>query len=346
MGRIEAWHESPFGIDKEGADHWENCGWGLYLLDESEGKEFLVWTSPYIVRAGEEFSRDILTVQTMLATGTRSDGKASLVDNDFVYSGWDVQDHLSSSEVKARVDGKTALWNFGHRTYLFDGSGWRVEGAHAGVELTLSLSPFGEAIWYLPPDRDPISTGEAWFWAFADARGSVKIGNSLYSVVGRGIHERHIIHGLRYMTEETGGRGFSWFLGLGGDYRFIISDFRGRGLEAHFVTPSSYVKASGDDITIDKTEQWVDPRSRFAVPSRWRLVVEADELYLNASLSAYLRAYYPWTFMKRANTVLYFFLTSIDGYYRIGGRNGEKRRMGGGDRGYVHMNWAFHQRKA
>lgn len=341
MKAISKNDEMAFGKRVRGQDHWENSGWGLYLLDRKKETEFLVWTSPYIVRAGNEFFEDIITVQTLLAKRSLNELRV-LKDNDFVYKGWDVPDHLSEEDLTIREGKSSITWSVDGRSYSFGDGSWKILGMHAGVGMDLVLTPFGDSIWYVGPPMDPLKKGEGWYWAFADVRGRISSGGEAFRVEGMGIHERHVIHGPRFdMVNETKGQGFTWFLGLGKKFRFLLSNFRGRGTEFYFLRGSSRFKTQrGIDMEI--TEEWLDPRSKFSPPSRWHITVDTGEVYLNANVSSYLRAYYPWTFMKHSNNVLYFFLSSLFGYYRLKIDGWKKVEFSKQDRSYVHTNWAFH----
>lgn len=344
MKEITKWHEMPFGLSKKGVDHWENNGWGMYLVSD-DGVEFLIWTSPYIINSGKEFAINILTVQTMLAMYSGGRGPANeVLDNPFIYKGWDLHDHLTVEDVRIIDEPTGVTWSFKQRLYSYKGNHrWKLSGCDAGVCFDLDMNIFKEPIWYLPADSDPLVNGEAWFWAFADINGWLSVNEKKYNVKGWGIHERHIVHGNEYqLPQETKGEGFYWMLGLGEGYRFILSSFAGRGLELYLLTKDHTLKAANNDISVEVLEKWTDTRSKFTVPTKWRVVSESSEVYLNAVFKSYLRAYYPWTFMKSGNTVLYFFLTYTEGHFVDKTKSLITRLESG--RGYVHMNWMFHRR--
>jgi len=335
-----------FGIRVRHRDHWENSGWGLYLVDRKKDAEFLVWTSPYIVRAAKDFSKDIITVQTLLARHSLS-GSKKLEDNDFVYGGWDMQDHLRDEDLVIDRSNRGVGWKIADRSYSYKKGRWRIVGTHAGVYTNLHLTPLGEPIWYVGPPMDPLRKGQGWYWVFAEVNGDISLDGESYDVQGMGIHERHIIHGARFdLVKETRDQGFTWFVGLGQGFTFLLSNFRGRGKEFYFLSKDRVFEAFDKEVTAVTSAQWVDPRSRFSAPCRWHLTVNAKKVYMDAHVSGYVRAYYPWTFMRNSNNVLYFFLSSLRGRYRLESEGWRTTEFSSKDRCYVHTNWSFHKRSS
>ncbi len=344
MSAISPEYEKAFGRSISGRDHWENNGWGLRLLDSKEEVEFLLWTSPYVLRAGTEFVRDITTIQTLLVKRSLR-ASAQPTDNDFIYSGWDPQDHLTLADLIVERIPKGIDWRIGGRTFTFRDGTWRIFGKSGGVDMDLNLTPFGRPIWYVGPPMDPLRQGEGWYWAFVDANGKLQVNGNQHKVTGSGIHERHIMHDARFdLVKETAGRGFIWFLGLGEKFRFLLSDFGGRGREFFLTTMGFTCSSPSKDVEIKDLEEWVDPRSKFSVPSSFRISVDSEEVRLDAEVRAYCRGYYPWNFMKHSNSVLYFFLCGLVGYYELKSAGWKKVNFAANERCYVHKNWSFHRR--
>jgi len=70
-------------------------------------------------------------------------------------------------------------------------------------------------------------------------------------------------------------------------------------------------------------DHWIDPQSRVAVPSAWRVSFSGSAGSLEVEARAFARAYYLWPHFKRGMTVLYWWLADAEVRYDLAdGRRG------------------------
>jgi hypothetical protein len=306
-------------------DLWENHGL-LVRGPAADGTDVTLWTSPYIIKSGPNSyyasEQDIL--QTILiATNYSVDEKQQMHDNDFVAVGWCVADYLERGAVTADQNEERVLWKVRGREYEDSPPHWAVRGEHGGVDLDLGFDGYVPSFTVFPPGGF-MEEGMAWYEAYLRTTGTIAHAGRRLDMTGAyACHERVIVY-RDHEPQKMLGHGLNWHHLFSERVQawMMTSPSAGEGLAYVVVDGETFTASSAETVRIEDLDHWVDPRSWFRVPYRWRSTVETGGGVLELEASAFARAYYPWVPFRDTVNVLYWMSAEATGTFTKA--NGEK----------------------
>jgi hypothetical protein len=298
-------------------DLWENHGF-LVRGRSKEGDDIMLWTSPYIVHRGPHsyYVSAMNILQTVLVkTRYSAEEKKVMHDNNFVASGWSPSEYLPSGSIKVDRGDRRVLWKVREREYEDAPPHWSIRGMHAGVDLNLSFEALVPSFTVFPHDRFA-QDGITWYEAYLRAKGKVSYAGKTTDVEGYACHERVIItrdHEPHLMV----GRGLYWHHLFDDRVQawVMTAPTVGYGLSYVVVDGETFKCEGPQDVRIDDVDTWVDPRSGFSVPCRWRISVKTPIGLLQLEAGAYARAYYPWAPFAKTMNILYWMPAEANGTF-------------------------------
>jgi hypothetical protein len=86
-------------------------------------------------------------------------------------------------------------------------------------------------------------------------------------------------------------------------------------------------------------DTWIDPRSGFSIPCRWRIELRNARATAQFTISGFARSYYLWNNLRRGVNVLYWWLAESTGVVEPAG---ERPLRVSGAKHVVHQNRAFY----
>lgn len=298
-----------------GRDLWENIGW--LIFDRSEGMDIMFWFAPYRLigrhPAGTIAVDDIALSQTLaLAVSRRPGDDTPMRDTDFLAVGFDLGDYMPGQALEVRRHPEETVWQVGGRRFSAAPPLWRIEGAHAGIDVDLTLRAPAPGLWLTDPTQSVEESEELWLTACARARGTIAYADQTLSIGGYAYHERHVHCGGRFdQISALAERGVTWHtIGMDEAQVMVLSRPSRGEAWAKLVLPGETIdfSAPGHGYVIEETEHWLDPRSRLNVPCAWRCRFEGASGTMAIEGRAFARAYYLWPYFKRGCTVLYWWL--------------------------------------
>jgi hypothetical protein len=298
-------------------DLWENHGF-LVRGETPDGVDYTLWTSPYIVKRGPEsyYSGEMDILQTMLVAGKFSaEQKKVMNDTDFVAYGWAPFDHEERGFITADRNDERVLWKVGNREYEDAPPHWAIRGEHGGIDLDLSFDAYVPAFDVYPHDRFS-EDGIAWYEAYLRAAGTIGYQGKQLDVSGYACHERVIVT-RDHVPEKLRDRGLYWQHLFGDRVQawVMTSPSANEGL-AYVVVDGETFRAEGPaEVEIEDLDYWVDPRSWFRVPYRFKIKVQTTGGELELVAGAYARAYYPWTPFRDTVNILYWMSAEATGTF-------------------------------
>jgi hypothetical protein len=298
-------------------DLWENHGF-LLRGETADGVDVTLWTSPYIVHRGPHsyYSDAMNILQTVFISGRWSAAdKQRMHDNDFVAAGWTPAEYLPEGTIEVDQSPERVLWKVQGREYEDAPPHWAIRGEHGGIDLDLSLDAFVPPFGVFPHDGFA-EQGITWYEVYLKAAGAITQGADRFDVTGHACHERVIVtrdHEPHLMRR----RGLYWHHLFGDRVQaWVMTAPSAQYGLAYVVVDGETLRADGSErVQIEDLDHWVDPRSGFRVPCRWRVTVETEGGTLEATAGAYARAYYPWTPFADTVNILYWMPAEADGAF-------------------------------
>lgn len=327
-------------------DLWENHGL-LVRGDAADGTDVTLWTSPYIVKSGPRSyyasEQDILQT-VLIATDYPAAERQRMHDNDFVAVGWCVADYLPRGAVTADQSDERVLWKVAGREYEDAPPHWAVRGEHAGVDLDLAFEASIPSFTVFPPNRF-MEEGMAWYEAYLRTTGTIGHGGRTLDMAGaHACHERVIVY-RDHEPQKMLGHGLNWHHLFADRVQAwtMTSPSAGEGLAYVVVDGETHVATSSTTVAIADLDHWVDPRSWFRVPCRWRTTVATAGGTLELEATAYARAYYPWVPFRDTVNILYWMSAEASGAFTTAG--GERIAFDAA-KYMAHSNRVFFERQA
>lgn len=346
--------DGPAGVDlDEYLDHramvrsdqvlWENNGWSL--RGTAGSREFLLWTSPYLLAGYPGGPFRLSRASVMQTTMVFADDPERPLDspNEFVSVGWEPDELGDWSHWEVKRDEAGLSWRSPSREFRTSPEGWEIHGSHAGVATELSLRPAGSALWLARRESRLDDRGDRWFIGKARASGCLEIGGRRLDVDGQAMHERHVHMNARYNPVTLlQNRGVTWHTGYGDgiEYMVLARPSLGHNWGRAEIGDAVLDTAQGAAVAINELEHWVDPESGIRIPRRWELVLADTTSRLVVTTVAHARAFYLWSFLRDGVTVLHWWLCTTSADFVAGSR----RFQLGGLRSEVHVNRTLYAR--
>jgi hypothetical protein len=290
---------------------WENNGWSV--RGTAGGRQFLLWTSPYFLKGypGGAFRLGTASLNQTLLVFAHDVGAPLHAPNRFRSVGWEPEEFGGWRDWLVERGPTAVTWTDQRRTFVTHREGWRVSGAHAGVELDLELQPMRDAMWLTPPEETLGARQDRWWIANARATGTMVVDRMVLPVEGHALHERHIHLGTDYNPVRLlRGGGVTWQSGAapGLSYSLLARPSLGRYWALVEIDGEVLEVRDRDRIRVDATDHWVDPDTGLHLPRAWEVCIDTPRGRLEVRTTAHARAYYLWNFLRDGLTVLYWWL--------------------------------------
>ncbi|HSH94382.1 MAG TPA: hypothetical protein VK968_09575, partial [Roseimicrobium sp.] len=305
-----------------GEDLWHESHWNI--IGESEGYDFMLlrrmvirrvynpkgqWTDP-----GDNFDHE--TTLVMRPSSLR--GKA-MEDHDFIQTGHYFTQAHPLSDLEVTATDREVTWAAHGCTYVSRPPVWELKGTHGGVTLDLTIRQMPPAWWILGPWQDAMKMNRGGYDAPCSVEGTITVhGRSFTLQNGYGIRE-HMATGSKMNV----------IAGIPQSQRMYWDWLVSKDYSIFFFTHSLYVhmgivRAFGEDFLFDAKagkgkikhtvlENWNDPRSGLALPTRRHLAMASDRGVLDIEISAHGRSYMHWVMTEGLRVEI----------YQIGVANGE-----------------------
>jgi len=311
--------------DRVGPDRqlWENNGWSVRGRDGD--LDYLFWASPYLVQgvAGAAYRPGRFAVDQTLLLTAPADGPDELQDNDFVAIGWDARDRRSWDSVEVAGNDDAVAWRTPDRTYRIEPDGFRIDGTHAGIDVSLRTTLDAPPMWFTDPAEGFDVRANRWWIASGEAEGRLRAaGETIHVRQAHAVHERHIHLGLVHdPVRLLAGGGVCWFTASGDDVRLALLARPSLGTAwAQVALGNQSWEVTGDALAVETTRTWVDPQTSMVVAQAWRVgATLPDGTTIAVRLQARARAYYTWDFLAEGQTMLYWWLCTGSAEIRAAG---------------------------
>lgn len=286
--------------DEDGS---ENAG--FVVFGESDGHDVLFWSCAYMMSPAERTQwlvPDARIHATIFMAIPRVDD-ARLGDNDFVRSGLHLPEYIERESFRIVEGPDSITWEVEDRRYTWDPPHWRISGEHAGVDVDLEIRAAGEASWSSGPFETITENRSGGYDVPITASGRVSVdGNTFVLTDAHGSHERVAIGQGRDIIAEVGGGAEVFVADLFADGVHVwFGQHTGRDLAFGRVDAgerSAHVMplAGQGTMTVETVDRWSDPRSGLLLPSRWHVVMAADDgTRADFEVVAVGRAYWHYT---------------------------------------------------
>jgi len=281
-------------------DLFNDMGFVLRARADS-GEDIHLWMFMYRQRGEEVIINNEVCQTLMVFPNFTDEQKKHMHDTPFVNKGQNIEDYHKIGALTFKDTPDTNTWNLAGRVFESRQGNWTVSGSHAGVKVQLEYKQRGEALYNGGPFADLHSgKGHSAFIVHCHVTGTVTVGEKVMTIsAGHGIHERicmagHVPARLQYMLE----RGMNWVNAWGPSISFYIKTAsRGRSATMMLnVDGETIAIVGGEKAGVEEVEFWLDPKTNQVNPRKWRVWANVEgKGRLEATVTAYGRAYYTWT---------------------------------------------------
>jgi len=304
----------------------------------TEGEDWSLWLFMYRQIGNSEFIMPEDIFQLSLIHGAYSqEEKKVMHDNDFATKGQSVEDYRPTGTIKTKYHEDYVSWSYEGFTMERYHDHWEAHGIYNNITVDLTMYQRGDMVYHAGKfdalENCDASTPHENFDCFGAAGGIVhlqnvtgtlvtKEGKKMDLDVAHGVHERIMNAGVvPPRVEEGAGRGASWFHSWGEKVSWwsFYEDAGPFAVGLTNVDNQTYYTSGLPNVTIEEQASWIDPRSHFLVPFKWRTWQRYDDGFLESYGTGYARLYYYWLRNKGLITVYQYLGDSVTTFTRKDG---------------------------
>lgn len=300
-GPVSLDYERSQTTDRESDEMFNDYGFVIRARADT-GEDLHLWMFTYRQSGSEVIIAGDVT-QTLLVYGKFSEAeKKQMHDTPYINKGQNIDDYLPPGSIKIEEDEnkKQVTWTNAGRIMIGRPPVWEVKGEHAGVKVNLTVNQRGDAFHHCGRFEDLGKVGSAGYIMHARVTGTVEVDGKVLNISrGHGIHERILHTGIvperiDYML----GRGLNWLHGWGEEFTwYVMAGDIGRMSTAMINIDGEELSTvnGADNAWIEEVGHWLDPKTNQMNPCKWHVWAVTPKGRLDATVSAYGRAFYAWT---------------------------------------------------
>lgn len=293
------------------------------------GEDIHLWMFMYR-QVGADLVIDNEVCQTLMVSVAYTDEeKQTMHDTVYVNKGQNIDDYHKVGTMVFTESKDLVTWTLAGRTFDSQPPNWRVKGWHAGVEVDLEFSQRGDAFYHCGEFSKMVNgEGQAGYIVHCHVKGTVTTQEKSLTISnGHGVHERIIMAGrvpsrLHYMA----GRGSCWLHGFGKELSFYILT-RSLTHSATFMINVDGETVVSEHAWLEEADFWLDPKTNQMNPRKWLLSATTAKGKMEATVTAYGRAFYTWTRLGGTLVVHQFLADCEAKFTRTNGSTIEEKQM-------------------
>ena len=293
----------PEGYER---DLFNDMGFVLRAKTET-GEDLYIWMFMYRQLGTEVIINNEVCQTLMVNVKFADEEKSSMRDTPYINKGQNLDDYHKVGTLKFSDTEDSNTWTLAGRVFRSEQQKkWKVTGEHAGVRVDLHYTQRGDAFYNGHRGAfDDLKSGEghAAFIVHCYVTGTVTVSGKTMSIYEG--HERicmagHVPERIQFMKA----RGMNWMNGWGKDISWYMKTAdRGRSSTCMLIIDGeTMVVYGGENAWIEEIGFWLDPKTNQMNPCKWKVWALTEKGRLDATVSAYGRAYYTW--VRAGGTIL------------------------------------------